>query len=483
MSEKKTTGKMVCKHGCGAEFDYTPTGQAALMRHYKFDCPNKPVTQKQEPKDESETLEEPIKETRQPEYISSESIPSMTETLERIIREVSQSKKIPGVLRHVKNYLDKPLRSFEELENIMTMADFAPMDRKVILKNWATYLKLGDVDKLIESAGKDEAQKKDEKDKKKDEEIETGDAIDKELERSTKAVMRDLQLLRLRKERKMLEQELQEPKPEAKKEEEEKQTLVVDGVPLKVTVNEMLAWKKYLSEEKEREDERQRRREEQKIKDEERLKRRDDDAVEWPIGDKVIKVKPETIPMLVMQQTQKKEENPELKLLLEETKLTREEFHKFQLDTLKKEIDEMKAYAQQDPLDRLYASKEKLEKLGIVRSDKMSAQEQLYQMDHKKLDALLSIALDKSKSTENKVNTLLTTIGPAAQEYIREMVLQLKQSRGASATEVPRTEQQASEALAKLEEIDKAMESANKTPRVISVGKTEPKPEPPKEGS
>jgi hypothetical protein len=153
------------------------------------------------------------------------------------------------------------------------------------------------------------------------------------------------------------------------------------------------------------------------------------------------------------------------------------------MDVLKKEVDELKAYSTQDPLDRLYSQKEKLEKLGIVRSDRMSAQEQMYQMDHKKLDTLLSIATDKSKSTETKVNTLLSTIGPAAQDYIREIVFQMKQQRGAIAPEVPRSEQQTAETLKKLEELDKAMETSAPISRVVSVEKSEPKVVPPKEGA
>lgn len=487
---------LVCKYGCGYTVPYdNRKGLGKVSAHYQLYCPSNPESQinrvKEEEKmvvkqdvNETPTEEKAVKEDDKEKHwsghISNESIPNLSEVLERIIREVSQNKKIPGVLRHVKNYLDNPRRSFDELANIMAMADFPPMDRKVILKNWATYLKLDDADKLIEREGKDEDQKKEEK--KKEDEVDTGDAIDKELERSTKAVMRDLQLLRLRKERKMLEQELQEPKPEPKKEEEEKLIHIVNGVTLKVTPQEKLAWMKYESEEKEKQEERERRREEQKMKDDERYKRKDDDTVEWPIGDKVIKVRPETIPMLVMQQSQKKEENPELKMVMEEMKQTREQFHQFQIQTFQKEIDELKAYSAQDPLDRLYMQKEKLEKLGLVSSTKASAQERLYDMDSKKLDTLLKIVVDKSSSTQNKVDSLLGTIGPAAQDYIKEMILQMKQQRGALAPEVPRTEQQASDTLAKLEEIDKAMESADKTPKFVSVEKSGAKPEA-KEGS
>lgn len=482
MSEKKLTDKMVCKHGCGAEFDRTPTGQAALMRHYQYECPNKPIEPKKQEQKDKETASEPVVEGKRQEYIARESMLDQSEVLERIIMEVSQSKKTRGVVRMVERYMDNPKKSLEVLAEALRLGDYRPSDRKLILENWAAYRKLGDVNKLIESEGKDEDEKKEDKEKKKEEE--TGDAIDKEIEKSMKDEVRQLQLLRMRKERRMLEKDIEEPKPEPKKEEEEKHVLVVDGATLKLNSQELLGWRKYLSEEKEKQEEKELRRAEQKIKDEERLKKRDDDTVEWPIGDKVIKVRPETIPMLVMQQTQKKEGgSDEMKMVMDKMEKQNEQFHQFQVDILKKEVDELKSYASQDPLDKLYSQKEKLEKFGLIRSDKMSAQEQLYQMDHKKLDALLSIALDKSKSTENKVNTLLTTIGPAAQDYIREMVLQMKQTRGITAPEVPRSEQQASDTLAKLEEIDKAMESANKTSRVISVGKTEPKPEPPKEGS
>lgn len=471
-----------CKYECGADFPNTPSGKAQIMNHYQWDCPKNPDrTKRASEKAEEKTTERIIeKEPRRTDQISSESIPSMTETLERIIREISQSKKIPGVIRHVRNYLDNPRKSFEELAVIMAMADFPPMDRKVILKNWATYLKLDDAEKLIENQGKDEDQKKEEK--KKEEEIETGDALDKEMKKMMEDEIRRLQFLRMKKDRQMLEKELEEPKPEPKKEEEEKHVLVVDGATLKLNSQELLGWRKYLSEEKEKQEEKElrraeqktkdeERRAEQKIKDEERLKKRDDDTVEWPIGDKVIKVRPETIPMLVMQQTQKKEgASDDMKLIMEEMKAQREQFHQFQMDTLKKENEELKAYASQDPLDRIYSQKEKLEKLGLVSGAKPSATERMYDMDRTKLDTGMKIILDKSMSVQNKVDHLIDTLGPAAQEYVKEMVLQMKQNRGVVAPEAPRTEQQATETLKVLEEVDKAME--NKAPRVVSVEKT-----------
>lgn len=477
-----------CKYECGADFPNTPSGKAQLMNHYQWDCPknpnktdkNKKAAEKSEEKTAEKTAEkETEKETKRQEYITSESMLDLSEVLERIIKEVSQSKKTPGVIRMVENYLDDPKKSFKVLAQALSIADYKPSERKLILQNWAAYLKLEDVNKLIESTGQDEDQKKEEK--KKEEEIDTGDAIDKEMEKMMKDELRQLQLLRIKKDRRTLEKELEEPKSEPKT-EEEKHVLVVDGATLKLNSQELLGWRKYLSEEKEKQEEKElrraeqktkdeERRAEQKIKDEERLKKRDDDTVEWPIGDKVIKVRPETIPMLVMQQTQKKEgASDDMKLIMEEMKAQREQFHQFQMDTLKKENEELKAYASQDPLDRIYSQKEKLEKLGLVSGAKPSATERMYDMDRTKLDTGMKIILDKSMSVQNKVDHLLDTLGPAAQEYVKEMVLQMKQNRGVIAPEAPRTEQQATETLKVLEEVDKAMES--KAPRVVSVEKT-----------
>lgn len=476
-----------CKFKCGAEFPNNPAGKAQLMNHYQWDCPKNPdkyekATEKSEEKTAEKAAE---KETKRQEYITSESILDVSEVLERIIKEVSQSKKTPGVIRMVENYLDDPKKSFKVLAQALSIADYKPSERKLILQNWAAYLKLEDVDKLIESTGQDEDQKKDEKDKK--DEVDTGDAIDKEMKKMEEFELRQLRLLRMKKERKTLEKELEEPKTEPKKEEEEKHILVVDGATLKLNSQELLGWRKYLTEEKEKQEEKELRRAEQKtkeedrraeqkLKDEERLKRKDDDTVEWPVGDKILTVKQSTIPLLVYQQTQKKDDNPEIKGVMEEIKAQREQFHQFQMQVLQKEVDELKAYANQDPLDRLYTQKERLEKLGIIRSDKLSATDRMFELDRAKLDTLLKIVVDKSSSTQSKVDSLLNTIGPAAQDYIKEMVLQMKQNRGGvTAPEAPRTEQQAADTLKALEEVDKAMD--NKTPRVVSVEKTTVKTE------
>ncbi len=445
------------------------------MNHYQWDCPKNPDrTKRASEKAEEKTAEkmtekEAEREAKRQEYITSESMLSESEVLERIIREVSSSKKIPGIVRMVEWHMDDPKKSFEVLAEALRIGDIRPSDRVLILKNWAAHLKLGDVNKLIENEGKDEDQKKEEK--KKEEEIDTGDAIDKEMKKMMDDELRQLQILRMRKERRMLERDLEKQKQEPKKDEEEKHVLVVDGATLKLNSQELLGWRKYLSEEKEKQEEKESRRAEQKIKDEERLKKRDDDTVEWPIGDKVIKVRPETIPMHVMQQTQKKEgASDDMKLIMEEMKAQREQFHQFQMDTLKKENEELKAYASQDPLDKIYSQKEKLEKLGLVSGAKPSATERMYDMDRTKLETGMKIILDKSMSVQNKVDHLIDTLGPAAQEYVKEMVLQMKQNRGAVAPEAPRTEQQATDTLKALEEVDKAME--NKAPRVVSVEKT-----------
>ena len=192
-----------------------------------------------------------------------------SEVLDRIISEVTSNHKRPGIVRMVEPYLCYPRKGLDVLAEALDLTEIKLSEKKLILRNWADHVGIEDISKYIDV-------------KKKEDEVDTGGAIDKEMEKMMKDEIRQLKLLRMRKYRRMLEQELQEPKPESKKEEEEKQTMIVDGVFLKVTLQEMLAWKRYLSQEKERQEERELRREaeerrreelteeEQRKKDEER---------------------------------------------------------------------------------------------------------------------------------------------------------------------------------------------------------------------
>lgn len=477
----------VCKYGCGAEFPNTPDGQAALMRHYKWDCQKNPNVQARKEEDvkdkiksdkaestEGEKVKKPI--THEPdEYLDEQEI------LEKIIAEATKTTKRPAIVRMVRRHLGDKKESVETLAEALRIADIPPSQRNLILRNWATHMDIPDIDEILK------IEKSEEKivEKKKEEEKELKSTIEEEMERSVKDEVRALNLLRLRKERRTLERDLEEPKKEA---EAEKLTHIVDGVSLKVTPQEMLAWKRWETEQKKIEEEREERKEERKRREtekEEKGRRNDDELVEWIVdGNKVIKVRPETIPMLVMQQSQKKNGgSDEMKNLRDELKSQRDAFQQFQTSVLQKEINELKTTLSVDPIERLFDHKDKLEKLGIVSSSKTSAQEQMYAMDRKKLDTMLDIVLDKSRSTEHKVDSLVDTFGPVAKEYVREAVLNMKQQRGEDTSEVPRSEAEAEETLKTLEEVDKAMSTSTtkaeskpeKPPKVVSIPKTEKK--------
>ena len=464
MAEKKN---LICKHGCGAEFPMGPEGQAALMRHYRWDCPNNPNVQKrlQEKADKeagSTTPDKPQSITGvDDEYLDEKEI------LDKIIAEVSKTVKRPAIVRMVKRHLGNKRESIETLAEALRIADIPPNQRNLILKNWAAHMDIPDIENVLDiEKGEIKATEK-----KKDEKEIVID-IDKELLKQLEDEKRHLQLLRFRRERKILEKEFQEP---IKKDEDEKRTMIIDGVSLRLTPQEMLAWKRYQSEQEERMEERKRRDEERKQREEERMSKKDDGIVEWPIGDKILKVQQSTIPLLVFQQSQKKGDTGELTVLRDELKEHRNMFQQFQMQTFQKEIEELKAQTAQDPLDRLFFQKEKLEKLGLIQSGKLSAQDQMYAMDRKKLDTLLSVVVDKSRSTGAKVDALVDTMGPVAQDYVKTAILQMKGQQGGVAPEVTRTEADAQETLNKLEEVDNAMEqkiSENKSPKVISVDKT-----------
>jgi len=468
----------ICKYGCGQEFPNTPEGQAALMRHYRWDCPKNPKAIRRKDAEEHKVESGEDKKIKEPITQVPDEYLDEAETLDKIIAEATLSKKRPAIVRMVSRHLGDKKDSIQSLSEALRLADIPVSQRNLILKNWAAHMDIADIEDVLE------ADKKEEKapEKKKEDEKEFKTAIEDEMERTIKDEMRTLNLLRLRKERKLLERELEEPKKEP---EPEKLTHIVDGVSLTVTPQEMLAWKRWEAEQKKMEEEREERKEERKRREEEKKPSKSEELVEWPIdGNKVIKVRPETVPMLIMQQSQKKNgESEAVKTLHAENKELREMFHQFQTSTLQKEVAEMKIQMAQDPIDRLFDHKEKLEKLGIISSGKVSAQEQMYAMDRKKLDILLDIVLDKSRSTERKVDALVNTFGPVAKDYVREAVFQMKQQRGAG-EEVPRSEDEAKKTLETLEEVDKAMSTSNSKPeskhkgppKVVSIEKTEKKP-------
>jgi len=203
----KKEKKLTCKYGCGASYECNPEGQAALMRHYQYDCPIRKKQRTNEKTSETDRLE-------------------MSDVLEKILREVSQSRKIPAIIRMVKPHIDDPKRSFEVLAEALRLADFRVTDSKLILQNWAQTLGISS-DKVL---------KDDQEEIQGDEKKLEGKTLDSSLTEEAKL----FQLARIKKERMLLERKLETPK------EEEKHILVVDGVELRLTPMEILAWKKYL---------------------------------------------------------------------------------------------------------------------------------------------------------------------------------------------------------------------------------------------
>jgi hypothetical protein len=464
---------VVCKYGCGTEFPDTPEGQAAYMRHCNFECPNNPKS-----KSSADSVQSTGKSILEGTGEIDDNLDD-AEILNKIIAEVTKTVKRPSIVRMVRRHLGNKEESIKMLAEALRLADIPPNQRSLILKNWATHLEVPDIEEIIKTDEKEEKKKTSEEKEKEEKEIKT--ATEEILEKTLKDELRQLELLRLQKQRKLLERELSEPDKDGSA---EKVDFVVDGVHLKVTPQEMLAWKKYLKEEKEWEDEREARRN----RADEKIKRSDDELVEWVVGEgsntRTIKIRPETLPLLIQSQSKKGGDSDEMKVLREELKDQRNMFQQFQTAVLQKEIDEMKIQLSINPIDRMMQDKQKLEALGIVRSDRMSAQDQMYAMDRKKLDTLLNIVIDKSQSTGDKVDKIIDLFGPFAKQMVQDQIVQMKKQRGEGlGDEVQRTETETKETLEKLEEVDKALTNKpavsssgtkpSNEPKVIDIGKTQ----------
>jgi len=83
---------------------------------------------------------------------------------------------------------------------------------------------------------------------------------------------------------------------------------------------------------------------------------------------------------------------------------------------------------QSNPIDKFLETSGKLEQLGISRSG--SAQDELLKQDSKKLDTLLTIIDRKDLSVEKKVDRAIDRFGPSIVDYLKEMVVAMKQQRG-----------------------------------------------------
>lgn len=455
-----------CKY-CGEPHPDKP----ALMRHSKI-CPKKPVP---------ETAQARSTKLSDEERLDAE------EMLDKIILEASLTKKRGAIVRMVARTIGKDRESIRALNDSLRIGGIIPSQRDLILRNWAEYIEVEDYEEILKKDKK--LEKEEEEDKGDDKKKTPIEKLKEGVKKAYEGELEQLEIMRVRKQIANMERELS---GEGKKEGEEKKLIhIIDGASLNVTPQEKMAWMKYEDDRKKQEEEREDRKEERKQREEDRRKREDelkthkgDELVEWVLGEgkeaKTIKVRPETIPMLIQSQGKKGGESDELKILREEIKLMREQHQEFQTNVLYKEIEELKVAQSVDPIDRLFASKDKLEKLGIVSSSKASATDQMYSMDRKKMDTMLTIALDKSRSVEHKVDHLVDALGPLAKEYVREAVITMRQQRGEIAPEEPRKDEDYERAADELEKIEKSMPDTRVEPPHKKVISSESSPKKPK---
>jgi len=177
---------------------------------------------------------------------------------------------------------------------------------------------------------------------------------------------------------------------------------VVDGVSLKVTPQEMLAWKRYELDLKREEEER-----------EERKSRSGG-------GSDVAKLR-------------------------EEISLMREGFLQTQIESLRSQLSE-------DPLTKILQYKKQLDELG--GGARKTATDQMYSMDMKKLDTFLTIFLEKSQGKTPKFDRLLDSVGPVGKQYLQEMIANMRQMRGATMPEAKRTDKEYDDIYKKLSKMD-----------------------------
>ncbi len=427
---------VVCKHGCGVEFPDTPQGKASMMRHYRWKCPKNPkVVQRLEQKKARKSKEKVVESLEKVEQktgyaplverekeLSDEDRLDEEQVLDKIIAEASMTRKRPAIVRMVRYVIGKKKESIKALAEALRVADIAPSQRNLIVRNWARHLEIEDVDYILKKDKKTDAEEEEEEGKKKKTPI---DRIEEELDQRYEADLKHLRELEVRKRIKDREMELS---GEGKKEEEKKLVHIIDGVSLNVTPQEKMAWMRYEDDRKKSEEEREDRKEERKQRESELKTHKEDELIEWVIGEgnsaKTVKVRPETIPLLIQSQHGKNGGSDEVKAL-------RDQFQQFQTGILQKKITELEMQMAIDPFDRLFEHKDKLEKLGLVSSAKASATDRMYSMEGKKLDTMLGIATDTTKSFKERVDVLIDILRPLGADYVKNAI---KQQRGPGET-------------------------------------------------
>lgn len=233
------------------------------------------------------------------------------ETLDRIIAEATPTRKRKAIVRMASRHLGDKRESMEMLAEALRLADIPVHLRNLILNNWASHMDVADIEDILDIEKKDEKKKPEEKktDEDRAETKKTGDPVKEVFKKYKIRKAERLEDLMNTKEIADMEREMGVGKEEEKKEEEKKHTLIVDGVSLKVTAEELLSWKRYLLEQKRDEEEREERKEERKERQrliDERQPQNDGGLVEWVVGEgnntRTIKVRPETIPLLMQAQ-------------------------------------------------------------------------------------------------------------------------------------------------------------------------------------
>ncbi len=299
------------------------------------------------------------------------------ETLGRIIAEATPTRKRKAIVRMVSRHLGNKRESVETLMEALRLADIPVHLRNLIVGNWASHMDIPDIEDVLDPEKKEEKKKAEEKKTEEDEEKEKEKtSVDPVKEVFKKYRVQKAERLEDKMDAKAIAEMEKEMGGGKEEDGEEKHTLIVDGVSLSVTPEQMLAWKRFQLEEKKAEEEREERKAERKRQDEERRQRESelkahngDGLVEWVIGEgnntKTVKVRPETIPLLIQSQGVKEVKNPHgsppskeevmqmvenlfdarsKKITTEDVqRIVRDETSKFQVGLTKDDLDYLKA--------------------------------------------------------------------------------------------------------------------------------------------
>ena len=196
----------------------------------------------------------------------------------------------------------------------------------------------------------------------------TKTSLKKHYEEELKREINYLDVLKIHKEIRDLEEKLAEPTP---KTEEKITHITKEGHILHLTSAEFLEMKKH--EEETEEKHRKQEAEDRTQHEYEQKNQEEKDLVEWEIGEgnntRIIKVRPETIPLLIQAQSKKDEKSEKAKALQEHLKKQDDRSQQFQtqMSNMQKKVKELKAQMARDPLSRLIEQKDKMERLGIIQ--------------------------------------------------------------------------------------------------------------------